>query len=192
MLSSTDKDINFMAKHEKKTEIDLSKGYEKNEIQLTGIVITVVFLVLTCVVAFGLMWYLQTKMEEVWVSSDKQNASPMGMKSEERLPPEPRLQAAPGFGVDGPKGRVNLELKDPRSEWWELQKIWNEQAENGQKTVENGKETVVTLPIEAAKERLLEEGVKTIAEADAKKNFDENSGLYSGASAGRVVTEKRR
>ncbi len=181
-----------MAKHEKKTEIDLSKGYEKNEIQLTGIIITTVFLVLTCAVAFGLMWYLQLKMEEAWVSSDKQNAAPMGMKPEERLPPEPRLQAAPGFGVDGPNGRINLELKDPRSEWWELQKIWEEQAENGQKIVENGKETIVTLPIEAAKERLLEEGVKTVAETDAKKNYDENSGLYSGASAGRVVTEKRR
>ena len=181
-----------MAKHGKKTEIDLSKGYEKNEIQIGGIVVTGIFLVITCVVAFWLMWYLQTKYEEIWTAADKQNTLPMALNESEKLPPEPRLQGAPGFGVDSPKGRINLELKDPRSEWWELQKIWKTQAEDGQKVVANGQETIITLPIEAAKERLLQEGVKTVAETDAKKNFDENSTLYSGASAGRVATERRR
>jgi hypothetical protein len=178
--------------HVKKTEIDLSRGYEKNEIQLRGIIITSVFLIATCVVAFGLMWYLQRKMEEAWAASDKQNASPMGLNETEKLPPEPRLQAAPGFGVDGPNGRANLELKPPQAEWQELQKIWTDQAEHGQKVVENGKETIVTMPIEAAKEQLLKEGVKTVAEADAKKNFDDNSAIFSSASAGRVATERRR
>lgn len=178
--------------HGKKTEIDLSKAYEKNDIQLRGIVVTAIFLVITCIVAFWLMYYLQIKMEEIWATSDQQTASPMGLESKDKLPPEPRLQGAPGFGVDGPNGRVNLELRDPRSEWWELQKIWAEQAENGQKSIQNGQETVVTLPIEAAKERLLQEGVKTVAEADAKKNYDENATIYSEASAGRVATERRK
>ena len=178
--------------HGKKVEIDLSKGYEKNEIQLGGIIITGIFLVITCVAAFWLMWYLQTKLEESWAQTDKETALPLALNENEKLPPEPRLQGAPGFGIDGPKGRVNLELKDPRSEWWELQKIWANEAENGQKVIVNGKETVITMPIEAAKERFLQEGVKTVAETDAKKNYDENSSLYSGASAGRMATEKRR
>ncbi len=181
-----------MANHGNKKEIDVSKGYEKNEIKLGGIVITTVVLFITCVVSFFLMWVLQGYMEQAWLEADKQNARPMDLKPEEKLPPEPRLQAAPGFGVDGPKGRINLELKHPQAEWEELQKIWADQEQNGQKIVANGKETVVTLPLADAKKRLLEEGVKTVSAEDGKKNFDENTSLYSSASSGRMASEKRK
>ncbi|NJM52453.1 MAG: hypothetical protein HC846_03090 [Blastocatellia bacterium] len=97
------------------------------------------------------MWVLQNELEQFWADSEKQTASPMDLTSQERLPPEPRLQAAPGFGVDSPNGRVNLELKHPQAEWEELQKIWAKQEKEGQKVIQDGKEIVVTLPIEEAK-----------------------------------------
>lgn len=180
-----------MASHKNK-EIDLSKHYEKNEIQLRPILLTVVFLFLTCAVSFFLMWVLQGKMEKWWGLSDTENASPMGLKPEEKLPPEPRLQAAPGFGVDGPGGRVNLELRPPQAEWQALQEIWADQEKNGQKVIQNGKETAVTLPIEDAKKKLLGEGVKTVSAEDSEKNMKETNGYYSSASAGRVASEKRQ
>ncbi len=180
-----------MASHGKK-EIDLSKGYEKNEIQLRGIIMTTVCLFLTCVVSFFLMWVLQNEMEKSWVSADKENAKPMGLKPEDKLPPEPRLQVGPGFGIDGPNGRVNLELKAPQSEWRELQEIWAKQETDGQKVIENGKETAVTLPIEEAKKKLLAEGVKSVSAQDGEKNMTETNGFYSSASAGRVASEKRQ
>ena len=43
--------------------------------------------------------------------------NPLAMSDREQLPPEPRLQMAPGFGVDTEKGRVNLELSYPQSEY---------------------------------------------------------------------------
>jgi hypothetical protein len=174
-----------MGSHGKKVEIDVSKGYEKNEIQLRGIIVTVIALFLTCVVSFWLMYVLQNEMERYWADSEKQNASPMSLDSKDKLPPEPRLQSAPGFGVDSPKGRINLELKHPQAEWEELQKIWNKEAEEGQKVVANGQETIVTLPIEAAKKRLLEEGVKTVAPEQGKAAFEEAKAYTSEASAGR-------
>jgi hypothetical protein len=179
-----------MGNHGKKVEIDTSKGYEKNEIELRGIVITVVALFITCVVSFWLMYILQVQMEKAWAESDK--VSPLAMNPEEKLPPEPRLQAAPGFGVESPGGRINLELKDPRSEWWELKKIWEKEEKEGQKVFVNGKETIVTLPISDAKKQLLEQGVKSVSAEDGKKNFEETNGLYSGASSGRKATEKRK
>ncbi|HRH45692.1 MAG TPA: hypothetical protein PKY82_28890 [Pyrinomonadaceae bacterium] len=178
-----------MGSHGKKVEIDTSKGYEKNEIQLGGIVVTVIALFLTCVVSFWLMYILQNYMEASWTESEKQTANPMERSSKDKLPPEPRLQAAPGFGVDSPKGRINLELKPPQAEWQELQKIWKDQTENGQKVVENGKETVITLPIAEAKKQLLAQGVKG---ASDEKAIDEAISIYSGASAGRVASEKRK
>jgi hypothetical protein len=181
-----------MGSHGKKVEIDLSKPYEKNEIKLGGIIITTIALFLTCVVSFWLMWVLQGYMEASWAESDKQNARPMDLKPEEKLPPEPRLQSAPGFGVDGPNGRINLELKNPQAEWQELQKIWAAQEKDGQKVIEKGQEIAVTLPIADAKKKLLEQGVKSASAEDGKKVLDETNGFYSSASSGRMASEKRR
>jgi hypothetical protein len=190
-------EIKSMGNHGKKIEVDTSKGYEKNDIELRGIVLTVVALFITCVLAFWLMYILQVQMDKAWEESDKKDASPMAMKPEEKLPPEPRLQGAPGFGVDGPKGRINLELKDPRSEMWELQKIWAEEEKNGQKidVMKDGKPTgevkIVTLPIAEAKKQLLAQGIKTISAEDGKKNAEESIKIYSSSSSGRTATEKR-
>jgi hypothetical protein len=181
-----------MGSHGKKVEIDLSKPYEKNEIQLRGIVVTTVALFITCIVSFWLMWVLQGYMEDSWAESDRQNASPMALKPEEKLPPEPRLQAAPGFGVDSPNGRINLELKHPQAEWQELQKIWAKEEKEGQKVVKDGKETVVTLPIAEAKKKLLEEGIKTVAAEDGKKNQTEADSYQTGANSGRAALAKRK
>jgi hypothetical protein len=190
-------EIKSMGNHGKKIEVDTSKGYEKNDIELRGIVLTVVALFITCVLAFWLMYILQVQMDKAWEESDKKDSSPMAMKPEEKLPPEPRLQGAPGFGVDGPKGRINLELKDPRSEMWELRKIWAEEEKNGQKidVMKDGKPTgevkIVTLPIAEAKKQLLAQGIKTISDEEGKKNAAESVKIYSSSSSGRTATEKR-
>jgi hypothetical protein len=177
-----------MGSHGKKVDIDLSKGYEKNEIQLRGIILTSIALFLTCVVSFWLMWVLQNQMEEYWVEGEKQTVGPMDLKPEERLPPEPRLQGAPGFGIDDPtKGRrINLELKHPQAEWEELQKLWAEEEKNGQKVVVNGQETVVTLPIAEAKKRLLSQ-TKPAGE-DIKKLKSETDFYFTSATSGRKPT----
>lgn len=180
-----------MASHGKKVEIDLSKGYEKNDIELKGIIITVIALFLTCVVSFWLMYVLQTQAEDYILQSEKQNANPMALNEKERLPPEPRLQAAPGFGVDSPtKGRINLELKHPQAEWQELQKMWAEEAEHGQKLVKDGKETIITLPIAEAKKQLLAEGVKSAPAVEGKNPVEEANAYVSSASAGRKTASR--
>lgn len=181
-----------MGSHGKKVNIDLSKGYEKNEIQLRGIVLTTIALFLTCVVSFFLMWVLQNELEKYWVDAEKQTASPMDLTSQERLPPEPRLQAAPGFGVDDPKkGRINLELKHPQAEWEELQRIWATQEKEGQKVIQDGKEIVVTLPIEEAKKQLLTQGLKS-GGTDIKQMKVETDLMFTTSTSGRKSAGIRR
>lgn len=179
-----------MGSHGKKVDIDISKGYEKNEIKLGGIILTAVALFLTCVVSFWLMYVLQNELEKYWVEGEKQTASPMDLTSQERLPPEPRLQAAPGFGVDSPKGRINLELKHPQAEWEELQKLWAAEEKDGQKSIQNGQETVVTLPIEEAKKQFLAQGKS--AGGDSKKIKAETDFYYTTAVSGRKPTGVKR
>lgn len=176
-----------MAKHEK-SFVDFDKPYEQNIIGLKGIIYFGVGLFLLCVITFGLMALLLNVLKQQSDEAGEKSRNPMQLSEIERLPPEPRLQAAPGFGIDGPNGRINLELKAPQSEYWELEKIWRNELENGQRDPKTN--TVITLPIEEAKKKFLEQNVK--AAQDGQKALDEAHAVISDSSGGRVASEKRR
>ena len=179
-----------MAKHEE-TFIDLEKGYEHNVIGLRGIIYFAIGLFLLIVITFGLMWFLQNVMEDQSIA-EKDVASPMMMSEQQRLPPEPRLQAAPGFGVDSDRGRVNLELKAPQSEYRNLQEQWETMWRDGQKDAKTG--TVVTLPMEEAKRRFLEQSAAK-PEPNAQQKEDamrKSRAIVSLSSSGRTASDVRR
>lgn len=178
-----------MAKHEK-TFVDFDKAYETNLIGLRGVIYFGIGLFLLIVVTFGLMFFLQQVMEEQVAESDLKQPNPMTMDGVERLPPEPRLQGAPGFGVQSPQGFINLELQTPQAEYRELQRQWEKTWAEGQKDAMTG--TVITLPIEEAKNRLLAENVKAATGVDAQKTADESQSIVSYSSAGRLASDKRK
>ena len=180
-------------KHEK-TFVNYDKTYEQNIVGLRGIIIFVIGLSILIVVTFSLMYFLMNVMEDQAVET-KDSISPVREQTLKQnpdafLPPEPRLQAAPGFGVEGPSGRINLELTAPQSEWWELEKIWKEELKNGQRDPQTG--TVITLPIEEAKQRLLQENIKARNNEQGQKALEESRSIVSYSSAGRLAAEKRR
>lgn len=180
-------------KHEK-TFVDYDKTYEQNIIGMRGIIYFAVGLLVLIVITFVLMWFLLNVMEDQAVT-DKDTINPMRKEMIDRdknafLPPEPRLQAAPGYGVDGPNGRVSLELKAPQSEWWELQRIWKAELTNGQKDAKTG--MVITMPIEEAKKKLLGENIKARPSEQGQKALDESRAFVSYGSGGRLAAEKRR
>lgn len=175
-------------KHEK-SFVDYDKPYEQNLIGMRGIIYFGLGLFLLIVVTFGLMWALQNVMEDR-ESKTKDVKSPLALNEQERLPPEPRLQSAPGFGVDSSKGRVNLELMAPQAEYRELHKQWEELWKNGQKDEKTG--TEITMPIEKAKEKLLSQKPKERVEADGKKALEETRTYVSYSSSGRTRTDRRR
>lgn len=175
-----------------KAEINFDKPYEENEVGIKGIVGFGIGLFLLIVVTFGLMWLLLDFMEKD--AKEKDRKHPMALTATEKLPTEPRLQAAPGFGVDGPKGRINLELRDPRSEWWELEKIWKEEWKNGRLSVsEDGKTTTkLSLPIKDAKEKLLAAPPKARGNDDGAKALSEVQTIIAASSSGRTRSDRRR
>ncbi|CAN5428630.1 hypothetical protein BH10ACI1_BH10ACI1_05180 [soil metagenome] len=179
-----------MAKHEK-SFVNFDKPYEQNIIGLRGIIIFAVGLFLLIVITFALMWVLEVQLENRANEIDKKdNQNPMALTDKENLPPEPRLQGAPGFGVDGPNGRINLELVEPHAEYRELHKIWEKEWEEGQKNQQTG--TVVTLPIEEAKKKFLEQNSSVKVDENTQKLFEESQTFVSYSSAGRTRTDRRR
>jgi hypothetical protein len=175
-------------KHEK-SFVDFEKPYEQNIIGFRGIVYFAVGLFLLIVVTFGLMWALLGVFEAEALESKKSN-NPMALSDKDRLPVEPRVQLAPGFGVDGPSGRVNLELRAPQAEWWELEKQYKEIWAKGR--VDKATGAVTALPIEQAKRMVLERNLKARSGPEADKLFTDSKLRLSDASSGRVATDRKR
>jgi hypothetical protein len=130
-------------------------------------------------------------MESQSAANDK--VSPMALRGEETLPPEPRLQGAPGFKVETESDAepLNLELREPQSEYRALLKDWEKTWKNGRKDPNTG--TVITLPMEEAKQRVLQQGVGgTIRPLEqAQQTLQEVRQIPMYSSSGRT-TETRR
>jgi hypothetical protein len=179
-----------MASSKHKNELGISKPYEENEIGLKGIVGFGIGLFLLIVITFGLMWALLAKLEQFHAEEQAAQVNPLAMSEKERLPPEPRVQLAPGFGVDTEKGRVNLELLPPQDEYRVLHSEWVKLWEHGQKDPRTG--VVTVLPINEAKAKFLEEHAKAKSGPEAEEVLKNSQVYYSDASSGRVASERRR
>ena len=176
-----------------KDNYESADAYEKDKIELRGIAYFMLGLVLLIGVTFGLMGLLEKVMEDQKVASDKEHDSPMMMTREENLPPEPRLQAAPGYQVtreDNGK-TINLELREPQSEYRELRDSWEKVWKDGRKDPNTG--TVITLPMEEAKKKVLEGNMIQSRAADqATKAANEVRLMPSYMSAGRAFEIRRQ
>lgn len=179
-------------KHEK-SFVDFDKPYEKNLIGLRGVVYFAVGLFLLVVITFGLMFLLLNVLDDQAILTDNAERNPMQLSEKDRLPPGPRLQGAPGFGVETKDGYVNLELKHPQAEWEVRQEQYKELWEKGQK----GSDQMFTvLPIEEAKKKYLEQSAAKPSASplneQSQKVLEESKKFVSDSNAGRIASETRR
>jgi hypothetical protein len=111
------------------------------------------------------------------------------MSEQERLPPEPRLQGAKGFGEELSKSVGEVNPDRPRDPKWEinvLHALWHDNLQNGLRDA-NGQ--VVGIPIEEAMKKIAESGLPTRASGPVKLE-DFAIRIPTAASSGRM-TEKR-
>src|SRR5919204_5033604 len=91
------------------------------------------FTIVVCVVVLLMFMYFQKREE-----SQELEASPLARQGAERLPPEPRLQLAPGFGVvtdDGQEHKLDYTAKtgrvpQPQSEYLTVRDEWRRALED--------------------------------------------------------------
>lgn len=197
IIKDQDENIRYDFGEAAKDTYETADAYEKDKIELRGIVFFTVGLILMIGVTFGLMALLQRAMEDQAKETYSKEVSPMSITDQDLkngigLPPEPRLQAAPGFQAPNLKGGepINLELREPQAEYRELKKQWDDILKNGLKDPNTG--TAITMPIDEAKKKVLEGGlVKTRSAEQAEKAAQEVRQIPSYQSAGRA-TEIRR
>ncbi len=106
--------------------------HEASDVSVSGLLKFVLALtvmtVLVAVLMLGLFRFFNERENE-----KEPPAGPMALTKDERLPPEPRLQSARGFGVKLEDGTwVPLELSEPQAEFRVLRKQWERQLNCGQ------------------------------------------------------------
>ena len=142
---------------------NLDVTHEASDVSVSGVAKFVAGLMVLGIVVFVLMWamfrFLSAQEEE-----KAPKPGPMAMTPLERLPPDPRLQAAKGFGVKLENGEwVNLENREPDAEYRVLREQWERTLNEGARD-QSGK--TVGQPIDQAMQKVvgLPSRVKTISE----------------------------
>ena len=145
-----------------------------------------VLAIATIAISFGL-WIMFGFLNKQ--SAKEPKPGPMALSPKERLPPEPRLQAAPGFEVTLENGqKVSLEKTVPQAEYRVLRKQWEENLKTGLKDQSGN---TVGIPIDEAMKRVVAQGLPTRTKGPAGKLQDYAISLPTAASSGRE-TEKRQ
>ena len=152
--------------------------HEISDVHISGIAKFVVGLSILMIASFLLMWVMFDAFER---RVEDPKRSPMALTGKDRLPPEPRLQGAPGFGeslektaptakAEAPSATMGESSDQPKSPVWEINAVrdqWIDTLKNGP-VDKDGKR--YGMPIERAKEEILKQGLPARKQAaDGRK-----------------------
>ncbi len=165
-------------------------AHEPSDVSVRGVLTFVVVLTLATIVISAGLWFLFKYFNNE--KAKERAPGPLALRNmskEERLPPEPRLQAAPGFQVQLESGqKVPLELREPQAEYRELRKQWEEVLRSGLKDQSGNS---VGLPIDQAMEKIVSgEGLPTRTKQAPGKLEDYAISMPSDMSSGRETIKK--
>jgi uncharacterized protein YgiM (DUF1202 family) len=148
-------------------------SHERSDVNLKSIIAFAAGLAVLTGVVLVLMSVMYNVLDERERKQEGQPA-PMALTEKEHTPPEPRLQAAPEFGVDVDKinvaemrekgyrvndnGRVDLSLREPQAELKVVRERWQQELEGKQPDRQTGQ---ARIPIDQAKQMLIQQGVPT-------------------------------
>src|SRR5262245_59911233 len=127
--------------------------HEISDVNVGGVVKFVIALSVLTVAVMALMYVLFWELDKQVTKSDEQSQpGPMAMTEQERLPPEPRLQQARGFGVKLENGKVidldsNKAPSQPQAEYQILHEQWERVLTTGKS---NESDSMAALPIDEA------------------------------------------
>lgn len=126
--------------------------HEASDVSVSGVAKFVGALTVLGIVVFVLMWGL-FRLLNAQEETKEPAPGPMAMSPQERLPPDPRLQAAPGFGLKLENGDwVPLEKREPQAEYRTLREQWERVLREGMKDQSGN---IIALPIDQAMEKVV-------------------------------------
>jgi hypothetical protein len=161
-------------------------SHERSDVNLKSIIAFAAGLAVLTGVVLVLMSVMYKVLDERERKQEGQ-PPPMALTEKEHTPPEPRLQAAPEFGVDVDKthvaemrekgyrvddnGRVDLSLREPQAELKVVRERWQQELEGKQPDRQTG---APRIPIDQAKQMLIQQGVPTRQPAQQQQGAQGN------------------
>ena len=162
-------------------------AHEYSDISVGGVLSFMFALTVgTIMVAVG-VWWLFNYFNRQEAKEPRQG--PMALSKQERLPPGPRLQAAPGFAVTLENGeRVNLELRGPQAEYQVVRKQWEQALQQGLKDPSGN---TVGMPIDQAIKAVVTSNALAARTTEAPTKLEDYAISVPTAASSGQATEKR-
>lgn len=155
--------------------------HEASDVSVSGLLKFVAALSVMTILVAVLMWGLFRFFNQQ-ENKKEPPAGPMAMTNEESLPPEPRLQSAPGFGVKLENGEwVKLEMREPQAEFRVLREQWEKQLHCEKDEHATPTHSQPCVPIDDAMKRLVQQGLPSRTQESMAKEVQ----LPTAASSGR-------
>lgn len=161
--------------------------HERSDISVSGVGTFVAALtVATIIISIGIYFlfgYFNAQEERAPAPG------PMALNQNERLPPEPRLQVAPGFEIKLQDGHTEaLNLKPPQAEYRVLRDEW-EKALRGELRDQSGKP--VAMPIEQAMKQVVSGAGLPARTNNVSSKLEDNAiSMPTAWSSGRETMKK--
>jgi len=161
--------------------------HEKSDVSVLGVGAFVAVLTIATIAISGgmilLFDYFNAQEERV------PPPGPMALQKDERLPPEPRLQAAPGFAIKLRDGRTEeLKLKPPQEEYRALRAEWEKEL-SGELKDQSGKP--VSIPITDAMKQVVSGAGLPARANNGSGNLEDNAiDMPTAWSSGRETVKK--
>jgi hypothetical protein len=163
--------------------------HEMSDVSVKGVLMFVVMLSISIAIISTGVWIMFRYFNAQ--EAKEPQPGPMALKPDERLPPEPRLQAAPGFGVTLEDGqRVPLQKSAPQAEYRVLREQWEKEL-NGELRDQSGKPT--SMPIDQAMKQVVSGGGLPARTQTAPGKLDDYGiSLPTASSSGRESIKRRQ
>lgn len=162
--------------------------HEVSDVDVGAILKFILALAIGTALVFGIIAGLMRAFTYIADKVDPDIPSPMALKGDARMPPEPRLQLAPGWNFEG----HNLELQEPQAERRMLFEKWNKQMEQGGTDAQTG---AVRMPVKEAMRMIVEQNMPARSMPANKANNSGkviNEGIQiPGAQSSGQQTESR-
>lgn len=165
--------------------------HETSDVNVPALLKFVLALTIMTVVVYFLMLFLFNVLNKQEARNEPP-AGPMAMTEKESLPPEPRLQAAPGFAEDLTKAVADPHPEAPKNPLWEIRVLreqWERTLKEGLKD-QSGKP--VGIPIEEAMQKVVSgQGLPTRPNSTQQAAEGYGDTMPTAASSGRVSMKGR-
>lgn len=161
--------------------------HETSDVNVPALLKFVLALTVMTAAVYFLMLFLFNFLNAQEVKNEPP-PGPMAMSERESLPPEPRLQAAPGFAEDLTKSIGDANPQQPKDPLWEIRVLrqqWQTALNEGAK---DSTGRVVGIPIEEAMKRVVTAG----SPATGDKSGGYGEALPTAASSGRMTMKGKQ